>query len=127
MEHNDSLLPSGVDIAALLTSGEQESLYAVWNTYRRRLFDRNANAADSAAISPVEALAANRLLVKFLEEWQWVVVQHARAAGDTWSTIGAPLGLTEQEAAAWYQRRTQERQQHDDDFLPAAPGWFPYG
>ncbi|WP_280460900.1 hypothetical protein [Nocardia carnea] len=114
-------LPARTDIDAVLRDGDERALYAVWETYGYtrllremlvKLDDRDAVRADLAAvalITPAQALEANRRLVGLLTERRMEVIQQAREGGDSWTVLGAALGVTKQGALDWYNRKIAER------------------
>lgn len=53
-------------------------------------------------VSVMDAIEANRRLVEILLRWRRDAVLAARAAGSTWTAIGAALGTTKQRAHAWF-------------------------
>ncbi|WP_063127616.1 hypothetical protein [Nocardia fusca] len=132
-------LPVGTDIAAVLRHGDERPLYAAWNTYGHlrllretlaqldagtlNLDDPDASRAalqrdiDSvAALTPAQALEANRRLVEFLTGRRWSVMQEAREAGDSWTVIGDALGVTKQGALDWYKRKIADQEKYVGKF-----------
>ncbi|PFW98641.1 hypothetical protein CJ469_06042 [Nocardia farcinica] len=139
-------LPAGTDVAADLHHGDEQALPAVWSTYQRHRLLRAAltelatsdtidtdprSAADHlratltehaalAEVTPAQALEANRRLIELLTTRQWPVIREAREAGDDWTTIGAALQMTDQDAADRYTREVAHQETaaprlHDTD------------
>lgn len=50
-------------------------------------------------VTPLEALAASRVLAEQLQRSRWWIAAEARKRGASWAEIGAALGMTKQ--AAW--------------------------
>ena len=132
-------LPAGTDIAAVLRHGDERPLYAAWSTYGYlRLLHETLAKLDAgtlnlddpdtaraalqrdidsvAAITPAQALEANRRLVEFLTGRRWSVMQEAREAGDSWTVIGDALGVTKQGALDWYQRKIADQEKYAGKF-----------
>lgn len=122
-------LPADTDIAAVLRDGTEDALHAVWNTYhyarhQRDVLDRittgeldpddyegdvetytRTELALIAEVTPLQALRANRRLVRLLTEQRWPVMQYAREVGASWAAIGDALEVTKQGAIDWYKRK----------------------
>ena len=131
-------LPAGTDVEDLLARGDERALTAAWQTYQHARHTRDALAkfdadptkaevagymrADLAKLEPVtarQALDANRRLVDLLTGRRWSVMQHAREAGDSWSTIGAALDMTKQGALDWYKRKIEQQEKYVPQFHDA--------
>lgn len=112
--HLDSrLLPLGLDVDFAIAHGDEDVLRAVQRTYQlsqteELLEPYERPVIDYAVVTPAQALAANRKLAERLHRQRWYLIRAARAAGDSWSAIGAVLGLTKQGAADWYHRNVPE-------------------
>lgn len=136
-------LPAGTDVAAVLRHGDERPLYAVWDTYGHlrllretlakldagtlNLDDSDASRAalrddiaSVAAVTPSQALEANRRLVDFLTGRRWSVMQEAREAGDSWTVIGDALGVSKQGARDWYLRKIEHQEKYVPQFHDAA-------
>ncbi|MGF0320896.1 hypothetical protein [Nocardia fluminea] len=102
-------LPLGLDVDFALSRGDDEVLQAVLRTYQLQQAESLLNpeerpVVDYAEVTAAQALAANHKLAERLHRQRWYLIRAARAAGDSWSTIGAALGLTKQGAADWFRR-----------------------
>lgn len=136
-------LPAGIDVTAVLAAGDERELHAVWDTYHHtRLIrktlarlaaggltvtDPDASRAalqddldTCAAVTPAQALEANRRLVDLLTGRRWSVMQDAREVGDSWTTIGAALDMTKQGALDWYKRKIADQERYAGDFHDTA-------
>ncbi|WP_369024127.1 hypothetical protein [Nocardia cyriacigeorgica] len=136
-------IPAGVDVAAVLRTGDERELQAVWDTYhhagllRETLDKLDAGLLDVkdpdtaraalhddlgavAAITPTQALEANRRLVDLLTGRRWSVMQAAREAGDSWTAIGDALGVSKQGARDWYLRKIEHQEKYVPQFHDAA-------
>ncbi|MEV6340943.1 hypothetical protein AB0M12_40265 [Nocardia vinacea] len=131
---DDGYLPNGADVDGMIAEGWEQALTAVWctyhyygegpplpdvessdpqegvpsvNEYRRR---RITEEAKYAAVTPIQALAANARLVELLLEFRLSVMEDARFDGRSWTEIGDALGMTDQAASDWHQQnRTDAR------------------
>ncbi|MFI5783779.1 hypothetical protein [Nocardia sp. NPDC051570] len=122
--------PAGTDIAQVLADGDERELFAVWNTYFHNELTRKGLAhADTAGrealqndltqhaeVTAVQALEANRRLVRMLTGRRWMTMRDAREAGDSWTTIGAALGVSKQGAVDWYKRKIADQEKYVGDF-----------
>ncbi|WP_109530110.1 MULTISPECIES: hypothetical protein [Nocardia] len=123
-------LPAGVDVAAILTEGDDHGLYAVWNTFHHTHFLRETltrldrgelaggygfdpatardalreNLARHAQVTEIQALEADRRLTEGVTGQRGFVVDYARQAGHPWKALGAALGITGQDALNWFTR-----------------------
>lgn len=122
-------LPPGVDVDQVIAEGDERELAAVWNTHHGRAIHQRAvkaGSADSgmlaetAPVTALHALAANRRLVELLTGRRWYVMQAAREDGATWSEIGAALGMSKQGAQDWYRRKIEDQERHLGDLHDAA-------
>jgi hypothetical protein len=130
------LVPAGTDIAEVLSSVHEKYLVAVIYTYRQRQSSRDtlAHASDLPAStrayiekeldtladpSPIEALTANAKLVELLTGRRWILMEEARERGESWSTIGAALGMSKQGALDWYRRKIDFQDKHASGFHDA--------
>lgn len=77
-------------------------LLEILHGYQKQLLAHDAGGAPPA-ISPLEALTATRLLVEDLTAAYGWLINHARAAGESWSDIGRALRMSKQ--AAWERER----------------------
>jgi hypothetical protein len=103
---------------------DTQELLSLWNTHEQRstwrevtLRGGNQDIAEHVLeelpeVSAIEALAANRELVELLIARRWYVIRDAREAGQSWSDIGAALGMTKQGAQDWYRRRIAEQPEY---------------
>ncbi|WP_063125795.1 hypothetical protein [Nocardia fusca] len=140
-------LPAGTDIADILAdpTTTNRTLFAVLTTYRHTRINREtvaridarevyadvperaavarerflAGIADHATVTPAQALEVNRKLVDQLTGTRWQLMQDAREAGDSWTAIGAALGMTKQGALDWYQRKIGEQERYTGKFHDA--------
>jgi hypothetical protein len=137
-------LPAGTDIAAILAdpTWTYRDLFAILTTYRHTRINREAVAkidagqvfagdperaklaresflagiAEHATVTPVQALEANRKLVDQFTGTRWQLMQEAREAGESWTTIGAALDMTKQGALDWYKRKIADQEQYAGKF-----------
>src|SRR5262245_45526776 len=132
---NTGNLPAGTDIDAVLRDGDEGALHAAWNTYhytqllRETLAKLDAGTLDLgdpdtsrtalrndiaavAAITPTQALEANRRLTDLLTGCRWSVMQDAREVGDSWTVIGDALGVSKQGARDWYLRKIELQEKY---------------
>jgi hypothetical protein len=136
----DHYMPAGIDIDTAIDQGDERELIAIWDTYHHLQLERRILAGipdndhlvrkDSeftgaevrrvvaerltaiAEVTPAQALAANRRLVELLTGRRWYVMRDAREAGDSWSAIGAALGVDTYDACEWYARTITEQETH---------------
>lgn len=121
------LTPSGhlapeADVDAAVTRGAERELFAVCETYAaRRVFRHGAKETtnsqhrelfanklnDSAEVSALQALRANRSLVDHLMQYRLDAMRDAREAGVSWADIGAALDVSRQAAHEWYHQARQ--------------------
>lgn len=122
-------LPPGVDIDQVIAEGDERELAAAWNTHFGRAIHQRAlkagsapggMLAETAPVSPLQALAANRRLVELLTGRRWLVMRDAREAGATWSEIGAALGMSKQGAQDFYRRKIEAQERYVGDFHDTA-------
>ncbi|MGY5210093.1 hypothetical protein [Nocardia gipuzkoensis] len=146
---DNGYLPYGVDVDEIIAEGWERELVAVWCTYhyngegpalpgsvsnssgpdlgddvvsvdefRRR---RIARESKYAPVTSLQALAANAHLVDLLLEFRWRVMGEAREYdGKSWAEIGTSLGMTEREAAEWYQKMVTEDKKRKEKQASAA-------
>ncbi|MFJ7280675.1 hypothetical protein [Kitasatospora sp. NPDC098663] len=60
-------------------------------------------------VTPLEAIALNRLLLESLQASRWSLIYDARKTGDSWEEIGQALGVTRQTAHKVYSADLEER------------------
>ncbi|RBM17957.1 hypothetical protein DI005_20730 [Prauserella sp. PE36] len=132
------LLPADTDIDDVILTGGERELIATWNTFHtrrvaQRVLDASADKpdadlakqaftlklAETAPVTAVHALAANRRLIELLTGRRWYVMQEAREAGASWADIGAALDMTRQSAHEWYQRKIELQEKYVPDFHDA--------
>ena len=115
---SSGLLAPEADVDAAVTRGAEQELFAVCETYAaRRVFRRGAEETDSqhqelfanklndsAEVTPLQALRANRSLVDHLMQRRLDAIRDAREAGVSWADIGAALGVSRQAAHELYHR-----------------------
>ena len=117
---------------AMTGRADEQGYFDTWDAYNLRLtWERDIeNGGDRRvaqraldrlpAVSPLDALAANRRLVDLLTLRRWYVMQAAREAGATWEQIGSALGMSKQGAYEWYKKAIAAEKQLVKD-LDAAP------
>jgi hypothetical protein len=76
--------------------------------------------AESAEVTPLQALAAGHRLVQLLTGGRWHLMQDAREAGASWTEVGAALEMSKQGAADWYARKIGDQERALPDFHDAA-------
>ncbi|MEV0247769.1 hypothetical protein AB0H76_14340 [Nocardia sp. NPDC050712] len=143
----DALLPIGTDVDAVLESGDEHALFALWNTYHRVQFlhgvlDKIGDAesateekraglcaelAGLSVITATQALQSNRRLIDLLIGRRWAVMRDIRETGGSWTAIGGALGMSKQGALDWYQRKIEQQEKyvgewHDADRARAVVG-----
>jgi hypothetical protein len=69
--------------------------------------------------SPLLALAANAELVKLLAGRRWFVMRDAREEGSTWEEIGQSLGVSAEDARAYYRGKIELQELHVGDLHDA--------
>ncbi|GAB4590388.1 hypothetical protein [Nocardia sp. IFM 10818] len=141
---DQGFLPAGTDIAAVLRDGDERPLHAVWNTYNHRQFlrtvieragrgdteqerQRSADALPSllaeidalAEVTALQALQANRRMVELLTGRRWMLMLDARETGESWTAIGAALGMSKQGALDWYKRKIADQEKYVGKFHDA--------
>ena len=128
-------LPADTDLDQLLRSGDEQALFAAWNTFHHIRHTRDIIAkletnpakaevvtwwrvelTELAPITPAQALTANRRLVDLLTARRWFTMQCAREAGDSWTVIGDALDMSKQGALDWYKRKIAEQEKYVPDF-----------
>jgi|GEM_PF-6643938 len=138
--YENAYIPAGADIDTIISQGDERELTAIWNTYHRVQLDRVALAgirdddapvsegstftgtemrrifadqlAELATVTPAQALKANHRLVDLLTGRRWWVARDAREAGDSWTTVGAMLGMTAHDAHDWYARKIAQQERY---------------
>ncbi|MFI7531631.1 hypothetical protein [Nocardia salmonicida] len=117
-ENGNSLLPPGLDVDYAIDLDDEELLRLVERTYQLQqdyhpMGPDKLSALTFAAVKPSQALIANRKLAEHLHRQRWYLIRDARAVGDSWTTIGAALGLSKQGAQDWFRRNLPEADQVD--------------
>lgn len=69
-----------------------------------------------APVTALHVLRASEAITRRLTNRRYDVMQAARADGESWSAIGAALGMSKQGAQDWYNKRSIPR---DQDHAPA--------
>jgi DNA-directed RNA polymerase specialized sigma24 family protein len=88
-----------------MPEASEDYLHQLWNDWNQAQVFRRAGlpvGEENLDPSALEALEANRQLVKLLEGRRWSVVAKARAEGASWQQIADALGVTRQSAHAAY-------------------------
>jgi hypothetical protein len=124
---NSGYLPAGTEVDEVVKRGDERELLAVRDTYRWRqtcteMLQKGdpepdlwkPDLAETAPVSPRQALAATQRLADLLTGRRWHLMRDAREAGDSWTQIGDALGMTKQGATEWYKRRIDEQEK----FIP---------
>jgi DNA-directed RNA polymerase specialized sigma24 family protein len=99
------LLTEFGQLAQAHQDGDEDYLHRLWKDWNRAQVYRQAGIpVDEENLDPsaLEALEANRQLVKLLEGRRWYVVAEARSQGASWQQIADALGITRQSAHAAY-------------------------
>jgi hypothetical protein len=111
---------------AMTGRADEQGYFDTWDAYNLRLtWERDIeNGGDRTvdrlpAVSPLDALAANRRLVDLLTLRRWYVMQAAREAGATWEQIGSALGMSKQGAYDWYKKAIAAEKQLVKDLYDA--------
>jgi hypothetical protein len=92
-------------LAEAMPEASEDYLHQLWNDWNQAQVYRRAGLTvgeENLDPSALEALAANRQLVKLLEGRRWYVVAEARSQGASWQQIADALGITRQSAHAAY-------------------------
>src|SRR3954468_23557452 len=113
---------------------DERELLQTWDTFGSRLTWLNVlRHADTEhgqriaqhtldalpGVTALQALTANAQLVELLIGRRWNVIQAAREASASWDDVGTALGLTAQEAEAWYRDKIGHREQYAPEFHDA--------
>lgn len=137
MEHvrltEEGFLPPDTDVDRVVETGDERAAFALRNTYfHRRLWQQmldqengtrelwEPGLAVCAEVTPLQALEASHRLAELISGGRWHLMRDAREAGESWSKIGAALGMTKQGAQDWYRRKIAEQERvlaelHDGD------------
>lgn len=114
-------LPADTDIERILEDGHLAELAALIHTYNivaveRRELARPGGRSDgeplpngSTELAPVTALHALRATEaarQRLDDGRYQMMRDARADGQSWSAIGAALGMSKQGAMDWHNKRS---------------------
>jgi hypothetical protein len=130
----EGYLPAGTDVERIAQVGDERELMALRDTYfhRRSYADMLAKAtpdrrglweaslAETAEVTPLQALAAGHRLARLLTGGRWYLMQDAREAGASWTEVGAALEMSKQGAADWYARKIDDQERALPDFHDAA-------
>jgi hypothetical protein len=132
-----------------MTTGQPRHPFTIaWETWQawsdaeamRTARRRTAERGESLAVfdqhpewtqgpGPLQALAANREVVDQLVGWRWGAMREAREQGQSWTEIGAALGVDADQARQVYLERVQQQQRaheaHPDlrDLVGYDPRW----
>jgi hypothetical protein len=130
----DGHLPAGTDVERIAQYGDERELMALRDTYFHRRLDADmlakatpdrrglweASLAETAEVTPLQALAAGHRLARLLTGGRWYLMQDAREAGASWTEVGAALEMSKQGAADWYARKIDDQERALPDFHDAA-------
>ncbi|MFB7619275.1 hypothetical protein [Kitasatospora sp. NPDC056181] len=125
--------------AVRAVAGDEKALLALWHReHTRSLWQDTLDKADTtddpentrriaagaiaevADSTPLHALAANAELVTLLTGRRWFVMRDAREQGSSWDEIGAALGISGDDARAYYERKIELQELHVGDLHDAA-------
>jgi hypothetical protein len=101
-------------LAGATPEASEDYLHRIWTDWNRAQVYREAGlpvGEENLGPSPLEALEANRQLVRLLEGRRWYVVAEARSQGARWQQIADALGITRQSAHAAYRDALERMKQ----------------
>lgn len=120
----------------MLTAGDEQELYRVWNLHNQRsvwqtVINKSVDQhikqqiatqvlGELPEVAALQALKANYHLVDLLIGRRWIVMQKAREEGASWNTIGEALGMSCHAAQRWYRRKIAEQEKYLGNFHDTA-------